>query len=109
MLYNLLRNAVEAMLINKSRNPSIQILTNINTENFITILIKDNGPGITAQPIDSIFEPYFTTKLTGMGLGLSICRKIIEAHNGQLEIKDSSEQGCCFQINFPCESTITYE
>jgi signal transduction histidine kinase len=60
--------------------------------------VADTGPGIAAQDINRVFKPLFTTKSGGMGLGLSICRSIIERHQGKLGVIPNSPKGAIFQI-----------
>jgi two-component system nitrogen regulation sensor histidine kinase NtrY len=81
---NLIKNSVEA--VNAIPNPSI-VVKLIEENNKIEILITDNGIGIDDNKITKLFEPYFTTKEKGTGLGLSIVKKIIEDHEGTIEIK----------------------
>jgi signal transduction histidine kinase len=70
----------------------------------IVAAIADNGPGIDADPIDRIFDPFFTTKPKGMGMGLSICRSIVESHNGSLRVS-RRERGTAFYVSLPCLAT----
>jgi two-component system, LuxR family, sensor kinase FixL len=94
VLVNLLRNAAEAMsesatkLINLSAMPS--------GDDGVTVRIEDSGPGVSAEVKRHLFSPFVTTKATGMGVGLSICRSIIEAHGGQLWVEDAASGGAAF-------------
>ncbi len=65
------------------------------------ITISDSGPGIGQENVDQIFEPFFSTKSQGMGLGLWICRTIIENHNGQLTVSSGVGHGALFLIALP--------
>ena len=67
----------------------------------VLIVFEDSGPGIDPKNIDRIFDAFFTTKSQGMGMGLSICRSIIEAHNGRLWVSSSSGHGSVFNILLP--------
>lgn len=81
---NLITNAIEAM--NKSGTISINASENKDT---ITIEIEDSGPGINQENIEKIFEPLFTTKTTGTGLGLASCKNIIDRHQGTISVKNN--------------------
>lgn len=81
---NLITNAIEAM--NKSGTISINVSENKDT---ITIEIEDSGPGINQENIEKIFEPLFTTKTTGTGLGLASCKNIIDRHQGTISVKNN--------------------
>ncbi len=67
------------------------------------ITFSDNGPGIPPEMIHRIFEPFFTTKSAGMGVGLAISRRIIEAHNGKIEVSNILPKGTKFSIILPVE------
>jgi signal transduction histidine kinase len=69
--------------------------------NEVIIAVEDSGPGIDPKDVDHIFDPFFTTKSQGMGMGLSICRSIIEAHHGQLSASPGITRGAVFQIALP--------
>lgn len=81
---NLITNAIEAM--NKSGTISINASENKDT---VTIEIEDSGPGINQENIEKIFEPLFTTKTTGTGLGLASCKNIIDRHQGTISVKNN--------------------
>jgi signal transduction histidine kinase len=68
------------------------------------IIVQDSGPGIDPENIDRIFDQFFTTKSRGMGLGLSICRSIIEAHDGRLWAESGVHEGSVFRISLPTGS-----
>jgi signal transduction histidine kinase len=67
----------------------------------IVITVKDSGPGIAPENLDRIFDRFFTTKSNGMGMGLSICRSIVEAHNGRLWAEPDVRPGSVFRISLP--------
>lgn len=73
-------------------------------KNYVKISISDNGPGIPANLIDKIFDPYFSTKKTGSGLGLAVCHSIITKHNGYIDVKSSPNEGTTFTIILPASS-----
>jgi PAS domain S-box-containing protein len=101
VILNLSRNAMEAMQEAHTKNPQIMIESIQNEENRIMIRILDNGPGFSENTAKHLFDLYFTTKLHGMGLGLAICRSIIEAHTGQLSASVLPKGGSCFQFDIP--------
>ncbi len=70
----------------------------------LTLTIKDEGVGIDPEVISRIFEPYFTTKANGSGLGLSIARRIVEAHGGDLSVTSKVGRGSSFQVTLPIAS-----
>ncbi len=101
VLHNLLKNALEAM----DAGGLIEIkLTQVkhNNTNYIELGIYDQGFGISADKIETIFEPYVTTKVKGTGLGLAIVKKIIEEHGGIIWIDSHYTQGAGFIIQLPC-------
>jgi signal transduction histidine kinase len=68
---------------------------------WITITVADNGPGVPKDLGDRIFEPYVSTKDTGVGLGLAICRRIVHSHGGQIIATDAPEGGAVFTVQLP--------
>jgi PAS domain S-box-containing protein len=97
---NLLRNAIEAKT-EKSLNVHIQTALH---NNLVQIYVRDNGPGIPPTIIHHIFDPFFSTKQTGTGLGLSLSRKIIELHKGSMRVQSEFGRGTCFIIELPAYS-----
>ncbi|MGI0075614.1 MAG: sensor histidine kinase, partial [Nitrosotalea sp.] len=93
---NLILNAVQAM----ERKGNIQVRIN-HTKYPITIEVEDTGPGIPKHLIEKMFEPLFTTRQIGTGLGLVSCKSIIEKHNGTIEIRTQIEKGTTFIIKLP--------
>lgn len=98
VVLNLIKNAVDAMGTTGTRR--LQITTG-HHKNSVTLQIDDSGPGVPDGTRDQIFDPFFTTKPNGMGLGLSICRQIIEAHGGSLQLANTSGLGSSFLIELP--------
>lgn len=99
VLLNLVRNAIEAMQEAAIRPPRLVIQTTQDSKQ-VTVAVTDNGPGISPENLRRLFDPYFTTKATGMGLGLSISRSIVEDHQGKVEV-DSSSAGTTFRFTLP--------
>lgn len=96
VMLNLIRNAYQAI----NGVGSIQITTFMKDHNLV-LTIKDTGPGIPQENLDRIFSPFFTTKEKGNGLGLYETYRIIQSHNGQIEIKSSADYGTLFIITLP--------
>jgi len=65
------------------------------------VTIEDSGPGIPTKDLDAIFEPFFTTKSQGMGMGLAICRSIIELHQGRIRVSSGEPHGAIFHVELP--------
>ncbi len=102
VLLNLISNACDAM--EKSSRKVLAIYTDLDQKTRqVRIGVKDTGTGITAEQIEQIFNPFFTTKDSdkGMGLGLSICYRIIEAHRGKIEVKSRLNEGSEFIVILP--------
>ncbi|HEY1980768.1 MAG TPA: GAF domain-containing sensor histidine kinase [Xanthobacteraceae bacterium] len=99
---NLVRNAIEAMDAVKDGERTLQVTTKRRGDG-IAVQVEDSGPGIDPRQMDSIFDAFITTKPNGMGLGLAICRMIIERHAGQLSVSAAHPRGSVFQIILPAE------
>ena len=97
-LINLIQNAKEA--IKDSSEPVIMIRVFRDNQYRINIQVQDNGNGIDPDLIDKIFIPFFSTKKQGSGIGLSLCRQIMLAHNGTIDVKTESGQGTTFVLKF---------
>jgi signal transduction histidine kinase len=92
-------NAIEAMSLMTDGLRILQIKTDAGGGNVL-ITVADTGPGVAEEQIDRIFEAFFTTKPKGMGMGLSICRSIIESHSGTLRVS-RRERGLAFHVSLP--------
>ncbi len=99
VLTNLVRNAVEAMAESPRRD--LTIAASAVPDGLVEIAVIDTGPGIPAGAVDSLFKPFFTTKTNGMGVGLSICRSIVHAHDGELRAEPNPEGGAIFRFTLP--------
>ncbi|MDE5575531.1 MAG: HAMP domain-containing histidine kinase [Bacteroidales bacterium] len=86
ILINLIRNAVQALEDAQTPDPEIRLGIEASPEGFCTIYVTDNGPGIRAENREHIFEPRFTTRSTGAGLGLAICRRLAESMNAEIAL-----------------------
>jgi two-component system sensor kinase FixL len=98
VIINLVRNAVEALLATDRRSIAISAR---QVDDLVEVSVQDNGPGIPANQRTGLFAELMTTKATGMGIGLSICRTIIEAHGGKIWLAKSSEVGTDFRFTLP--------
>jgi signal transduction histidine kinase len=99
---NLIINAIEAMGSVTDRARVLRIKSDIIQESSdVVVTVEDTGTGFTGEDKDRIFEPFFTTKSTGTGIGLSICRSIIESHGGNLRASASKPYGTIFQVTLP--------
>jgi signal transduction histidine kinase len=98
---NLLRNAVEACA-GASRAPIVSVDAELDQALHTSIItISDNGPGIPPEARERVFQPFFTTKRSGTGLGLALVQKIIVFHNGRVSVSDSDLGGACLQVTLP--------
>lgn len=102
VILNLLRNAADAMSTTDDRPKELLIRTEQDEKNQAQLSVKDSGVGFTSETADKIFEPFYTTKTDGMGIGLSISRSIIEAHQGRLWAKPNDGPGATFSFVIPC-------
>ena len=100
VILNLVVNAIDAMRDTPSRHRIIDILTS-RIENFAELTVADRGPGIPEDQIKEVFEPFFSSKAAGMGIGLSIARTIIEAHHGTIWAQNLDDGGAAFRIRLP--------
>ena len=101
VILNLVKNAIDAMEAVPHGERRLRLVTGFDRKSVVSLCIQDSGPGITAEDQDRIFDPFFTTKPTGMGMGLSICRNIIETHGGKLRLARTSHHGSSFEIALP--------
>jgi two-component system, NtrC family, sensor kinase len=101
VLINLIRNAIEAMEANKNDHRVLQMSSSLDGDGKIIMSIEDSGPGIDPQHAENIFDAFVTTKSAGMGLGLALCRMIIERHSGELSVSPAHPHGSIFRIVLP--------
>jgi PAS domain S-box-containing protein len=107
VLFNLVHNAVESMDNTTDRNRVLRLITKVHGRDAIVVAVEDSGPGIDPNRLEGIFDPFITTKADGMGLGLAICRMIVERHGGQLSALSDGKNGARFQFVLPFELTDT--
>jgi signal transduction histidine kinase len=106
VLLNLVVNGIDAMSDTRSEERIISIRT-WRVENFAELSVSDRGPGIPKNKLKEVFEPFFTSKAEGMGMGLSIARTIVEAHNGQIWADNGGNGGALFWIRLPIARDTT--
>ncbi|MBN1521927.1 MAG: hypothetical protein JW928_05275 [Candidatus Aureabacteria bacterium] len=95
---NILLNAVSAVQIDGQITLSISLTTRQNHKNYYLVTVRDNGPGIDADDISIIFRPFYTTKAKGLGLGLCVTKKIVEDHDGFIEVESERSKGTTFNV-----------
>ena len=105
VILNLIKNAIEAIAIGPTTIRAIRLITTYGGHSVVSIFVQDTGPGVTFDKETQVFDPFFTTKTSGMGLGLSISRRIIEDHGGNLRLTETSSKGCTFEITLPVVAT----
>jgi signal transduction histidine kinase len=98
---NLVMNAVEAMGGMDEGVRELQIATDKDRDEHIAITVSDSGPMLPRESLDRFFEAFYSTKPTGMGIGLSICRSIIEAHEGRIWATANEPRGATLHVTLP--------
>jgi len=101
VMLNLITNAIEAMSSVTDSPRVLHLKTEVDGFQNIVVTVQDSGTGIDAENVERIFDRFFTTKTQGMGMGLAICRSIIEAHNGRLWAEAGLEHGSLLRISLP--------
>jgi C4-dicarboxylate-specific signal transduction histidine kinase len=104
VLLNLLINAMEAMSGVSDDAREVLISTGTADPHCVLVAVCDSGPGFAPESVERVFAPFYTTKSTGLGMGLSICRSIIEAHGGRLWASANLPRGAVFQFTVPFHS-----
>jgi PAS domain S-box-containing protein len=104
VILNLVMNAIEAMSSVSGRPRTLRVKSEVQDATGVMVAFEDSGTGIDPGDIDRLFEPFFTTKPNGMGMGLSICRSIVEAHGGKISATSAHPCGSVFQIVLPIRS-----
>jgi PAS domain S-box-containing protein len=106
ILLNLVRNAIDAMKMVKSRNRKLLLKTRRIDESKVEAIVVDNGPGMEPDTVEHLFDAFFSTKESGMGMGLPISKKIIEAHFGELTVETSLGEGTTFHVVLPTDPSL---
>ena len=100
VLLNLLRNAFEAMEDSKTRNVIVRARM-VGRGEWAELSVNDTGPGLSQEVTEKLFQPFVTTKDSGMGVGLSICRTIVENHGGRMWAQSEPGHGASFRLTVP--------
>ena len=106
VIVNLLLNAIEAMSGMKGGTRELLITTGRSDSGEILVLVGNSGPGLPPAVQDNLFKAFYTTKPSGLGLGLSICRSIVEGHGGRLWASANAPRGAVFQFTLPVQLDI---
>jgi C4-dicarboxylate-specific signal transduction histidine kinase len=107
VLVNLIMNAVEAIPPNRDEKGCVSIETSRNASNTgVRVSVSDNGTGLSPELARRVFEPFYTSKLQGLGMGLAISRTIVEAHGGTLWAEPNTVRGACFVFELPTQQEI---
>jgi signal transduction histidine kinase len=104
VLLNLILNAIEAMSDHGPQRRELLVVSGEDSSNRALVAVRDSGPGLQSENLDGLFDAFYTTKPRGMGMGLAICRTIIEAHGGRLWATPNLPQGAVFQFTLPIDS-----
>jgi PAS domain S-box-containing protein len=107
VMLNLISNAAEAMSEIGDGARELLICTGRTAPNGVLVSLRDSGPGLDPDRADQLFDPFYTTKAKGMGMGLAICRSIIEAHGGQMWSGTNEPRGAVFQFTLPLVETAS--
>ena len=100
-------NAMQAMKeSDKDITGKIEVMIG-KSDNNVCISLKDNGPGIPAKLQEQIFDPFYTTRTQGTGLGLAVVKAVAKAHGGDVQLESKPSRGCVFQITLPLDNTQT--
>ncbi|HHL2559547.1 TPA: sensor histidine kinase [Yersinia enterocolitica] len=106
VFHNLLSNAIQA--IQYTPTPTVTFTVNITAKQWV-IQIEDNGPGLTHQQLDSLFTPFYTTRESGLGLGLTLCETLVQRMGGDIKAGNNEHGGACFTLTFPLIAGSTHD
>jgi signal transduction histidine kinase len=101
VILNLVMNAIEALCSSDHLARILRIETSIDPDGTVFLTVEDSGPGFDAKVADNLFHPFVTTKPKGMGMGLSICKSIVEKHGGELTATSGKPRGATLRIALP--------
>jgi len=101
VIMNLLMNAIDAVRSSASDGGDIRVALSSVREKSIMVAVRDDGEGIHAENMGDVFTAFFTTKPRGLGMGLSICKTIVEAHGGTISVENLVPRGCCISFVLP--------
>jgi signal transduction histidine kinase len=103
VMLNLILNAVEALSESRETSRALLIKTERDGPGGVLVAVRDSGPGLKPESMDRLFDAFYTTKPDGMGMGLSICRSIIEAHGGRIWATANLPHGAVLQFTLPLQ------
>jgi C4-dicarboxylate-specific signal transduction histidine kinase len=103
VVLNLVTNAADAMRSSTDRSRVLWVRSEASKSNSVMVSVEDTGTGIDPNNFDRIFDAFFTTKVNGMGMGLAICRSIVEAHGGTLSVSAAVPHGSVFHVLLPAQ------
>ena len=103
---NLLLNAFDAMKDTPAAERAVVVRAETNGTGTVEVSVRDHGAGLTSDKLDKVFQPFYTTKRDGLGMGLSISRSIIEAHGGRLWVENNPDRGATFRFALPVEKSV---
>jgi PAS domain S-box-containing protein len=106
VMLNLIINAIEAMSAVDDGPRELTVSTAMHEPSTVLVTVRDSGPGVAPGNTERLFEPFYTTKTTGLGMGLSICRSIIDAHGGRLWASANVPRGAIFQFTVPVHPAV---
>ncbi|NEJ26902.1 two-component sensor histidine kinase [Rhizobium leguminosarum] len=109
VLINLVTNAIQALANSRQANPQVNIEVRPGDGDQVVISVADNGPGIAEDAVDKLFAPFFTTKETGMGIGLSVSKTFVEAIGGRLTARNNASGGAVFELSLPLVGAKKHE
>jgi len=111
VVLNLVLNAADAVSANSPEERSVRVTTS-SVDGKVMVSVSDRGPAVSGAVLDKFFEPFHTTKKDGMGLGLSICRTILEAHGGDIDVKRNADRGLALRFSLdavkPWQNTMLF-
>jgi C4-dicarboxylate-specific signal transduction histidine kinase len=107
IVLNLILNAVEAMSDASKGSRDLLISTAEDETSGVLVAVQDSGPGLSPENLERLFDPFYTTKPGGMGMGLSICRSIVEGHAGRIWATTNVPQGASFHFSLPAHGVTT--
>ena len=101
MILNLILNAIEAMSSANQATRELRVSSGNTESGDVVVAVTDSGLGLSPANLERVFDPFYTTKPGGLGMGLSICRSIIETHGGRLGVSANMPRGAVFRFSLP--------
>ncbi len=107
VVMNLLMNAIDAIRRLESEGGEIEVEISPAGKQGVLVTVRDDGPGIPEEEIRDLFKPFVTSKPGGLGMGLAICKSILDAHGGTISFESLAPRGCCFSLTLPLKQPVT--